>query len=642
MDNDNFLEFIPSTTLDHNVAREIRQNLLTQNRHLHRLGGEEMASLVYLLDLQLKNPGKVQVLSSPDVITSQMLNELDDIVISFTVFGPDWEGLIEGCASILKSGNLSIRYTRGFVVTYGSYQFGLSFFEITPRTVEELDYLTTRREELVFKLSKIAVKDKVLTRLQEGSAIKVALFLGIAEYIRENFPREDIDAILGPSGEAVKFFEARSELYIRERDTRDIARMIINNYNFARSVSRHRDRVMVDISNLEVGSQVKETLTGITVAADLDRLALTDCLNILDKVEPGFVRKHDKGFFRSDNIGVFRIEICTRDGQPFDEDKLVSLRKRFHDRSGEQTLPKLSPGVELIQRTVVPEMRNEEHRLGIPQVYVHPHSDSYLKIILVSSGEFTGFAIPVAAHLNQQPGFTCVASETPSQVLYEDGDSPLNQEVIILDLWVDHREFFGGRRDLNVDDILRRIDVLLKEVKDIGPNLRLFDITSRALRRKRLDTVMSHIDARYDRNLVRDIFAHLGDKYVLNFIVPPEELAAVITLGASMLELVRDSKDGWVCRLEEIGFGGVPPYPWLAIGCPKTKELPGFFSGLRKKYRIKIYTLVESPPHMLMLVKLSRGGFVGQPEKKDEFMDEVTTHLSGLEKEHGWRAKGNG
>lgn len=640
MDNDNFLDFIQQSELDHNRAREIRREALIRNKHLQRLGDKEMASLVYLLNAQLKNPDKVQVLSSPDEITQRTINELDDIVVSFSVFGPDWEGLQKSCISIINSSGLEIRYTRGFVVNYDEYRFGLSFMEVTPLTVEQLDYLTTRREELVFKLSKIAVRNKVLMRLQEGSATKVALFLGLAEHIRENFPRENIEAILGASGEAVKFFEARSELYIRERDIKDIARMIINNYNFARSVSRHRDRVMVDISNLEVGSREKATLTGITIAADLVKLSLTDCLNILDQVEPGFIRKHDKGFFRSDNIGVFRIEICTKDGLPFDEDKLVSLRKRFQDRGGKQTLPKLSPGVELIRRTIVPEMQNEEHRLGIPHVYVHPHSDSFLKIILVSSGKYRGFAIPIAAYLNQQPGFTCVAAETPSKVIYEEGGVPQKQEVIILDLWVDGREFFGGRRYVNVDDILHRIDALLKQVKDIGPNLRLFDITSRAIRRKRLDVVMEHIDERYDRNLVRDVFARLGDKYVLDIVVQAEEIAAVITLGASMLELVKDARDGWVCRLEEIGFGGAPPYPWLAIACPSSPELPQFFSGLRVEYRIKIYTIVESFGHMLLLVKLSRGGFVGQPDRKGRFMDEVTGSLKKLEKEHGWGVKG--
>ena len=632
MDED-YQKYLSKTGISKKRVRELYTKLSDQNYRVGKLSGMEKASMIFLVDKQLQEPGRVQVLTFPETITREMFNRHDGVVVSFTILGPDWAGLLDGCSGILHSSNMNITYTRGFVVHFDEFRFGLTFFEVSPETVEELHYLMNSREEIVNKLSKVAMKDQAITHLHQESAMRLALFIVITDFIRENYPRENLDAILGEYGEALKFFEARSEQYIRERKVEDIARLIVNNHNFARAVREDMDRLMVDVRNIEFGEDGE--LTGITLAAALDRLSLGDCFRILEQVEPGFKRKHDKGFFTSDNIGVFRLEICTKDNNPLSEKKIEELTRRLLEAGKDKTGVRLAPGVEFIRRKIVPGMVEEERQLKIPQVYIHPHSDSHIKIVLVSSGEYSGYALAVASCLNHQPGFTSVAAETPSTVIYEDDSE---QEVVILDLWVDSREFFGDRRDFNVEDIFDRIDALLMDVPQIGTMLRLFDNTSKVLRRRRFDMVMGCFeDKDYSREHVQQIFARLGDKYILNSAVQPEEVAAVISLGLEMLYNVPEASDGWVCRLQEIGYGGVPPYPWIGIACPVEKTLASRISKLQAEFGIKTYTTVVFKQVMVFLVKLSRGGLVGKPEKKEELMETITRIMREIGRENGWQ-----
>jgi len=204
---------------------------------------------------------------------------------------------------------------------------------------------------------------------------------------------------------------------------------------------------------------------------------------------------------------------------------------------------RLSPGVEMIGRKICPAMLEEERQLKLPQVYMHPHSRSNIKVVLVTSGADRGHAFKCIEEISKTRGLEAAMPDTPSHVDSGDGEATVIQEVAIIDVWVNFEVFFGTPKGPYDDElILVKIEEALRKTESIGPRLRIFDRTGRQLRRARSDRIIYMASREgLDSDTARQIISRLGDRQIISPTVTDQEIFDQVLTG---IEAVKRGQTG--------------------------------------------------------------------------------------------------
>ena len=621
-----FLKHIDPGRISESEARIFFKELDGGNPQFGRLTPREQAFCINLLAREVDTPRKVQVYlatTPADPLEPDGNNAMAKIFCS--IIGPDSIGLLYRCSGIVMDMEMNISYVQAFVIEFRGVNYGIIFIEITLRSNDDLGHAIYLQDYLRQKLERAAIMDSAKSALQRDGFRKLDTFATIADIIREKYP-DCSDELLEDNGEAVKFFVARSELYMRERMPEDIARLIYTNYRFREEFKRSQGAVLVDISNIAF-KQMK--LTGISIAAHINILSLGDCLRIIDEVVPGFIRHHDKGFVNDEGIGVYRVEITDKAGEPFDDATCRELTERLQRTRKEFVSPKVSPGVELIQRKIVPGMLEEERLHKIPMLYMHPHSRSHIKVVIVSSGEFQGYGLPCAMEINRREGYLAAMADTPTIIKYQDGDRAINQEVSILDVWIDFERCFVETKGIHPEeDLFIQIEEAVKRTKGIGGYFRIFDRTSRILRTERLERIEESSEK---ENLslpgVKDIFYRLGDKFILNINVSDKEIMTVVRTGLKSAEAFSESKEKPALEGEEVSTDQGDTFYWLAVTFPPRVDLlPSVFSSL-DGINVLSFTQVSKDDYTLLLIKAS----LEKQRQWQPTLDKIRSNLENIE-----------
>lgn len=590
-----------------------------------RLTAQERAVLIRLLREEEMLPGMSHVIT--EKIEHPKSSEFLPSLL-FAVLAPDWAGLADACLGTVHEAGLNIAFSHSFILRRGKTKLGavLIEIEITPDlTRQALDIARAKIQE---RLSRIAAEDEAKRTLQKQEARRLFSFTTVTDILRQRLPAEDLKEILGDSGEALKFFIARHESYLNERTPESLAEQIMTNFLLKR-------RIRQGLSTFELATHSipyqEKKLTGLSIITNNSHITLERILRQLEEIFPGYRRYSDYAYFTADRISVFHLEITDRDDRPLAEADTAALRQALSTLSEVSETLGPTPGVELIRRKIVPPMLEEERELLIPQGYIHPHAPDHYKIIVVASGDDAGFGLEIVKALSREPGFSAAKPDMPSYVSYTKDGREVQQEIAIIDLWVDKRLLFGPDQGRwNEEDIYSRIEALIRTIPGFGAKLRIFDRTSRALRQLRLKAVLKLAEeGGLDPKLVRPIFYSLGDRCLIN---PSLSDAAVLSQIALCCRAQSrfDQKEAaslvWDnLRLDEEDREST----FLAAAVPCQPQAVVSLLESLKGLEINFICRTDLDRLTLLLINLNQNGRPLSQEKMDRLSQEIKKSISG-------------
>jgi acetolactate synthase small subunit len=574
-------ELLQGKGISDEAIEEACSLIKSSGRYIARMPSHYLAIAIELIERHKRGPGGVEIYISPEANN----HALGRPSVTFAVLALDWAGLLNSCAGTLHEKGFNLSFCEAMVISQAESELALVFIEIDVARKDDFERLLSMEHEIEETLLMSAARDTGKDELLMTEAKKAEHYSRVIEQLRRIAPASEHGDLFEKQGEAVRFFSARTLAYLIERSPDDIAVQIYDNYLFTRIV-RETGKVYAKVRNIDTSAG---QLTGISVAGYEHDISLGDCFRVIDEVVPGYQRKYDKAYITGDGISVIRIEVLDAEGKPLPHDLQVEIGQRLTAIKDSPECNRLSPGVEMIGRKICPAMLEEERQLKQPQVYMHPHSRSNIKVVLVTSGADRGHAFKCVEEISRVRGLEAAMPDTLSHVTFGEGENAVLQEVAIIDVWVNFEAFFGTSRGPYDDElILVKIEEALRKADKIGPRLRIFDRTGRQLRRARMDRIVAMADAGgIDADVARQIVSRLGDRQVISPTVADREIFDQVVTA---VEAVGNWRDG----------GGVTPgMAW------HTTDLSG--PGKRASYTV--FAVAHGPERDLLaeIVKAASG-----------------------------------
>jgi len=449
----------------------------------------------------------------------------------FGIVSIDWPGMSDSCVGVFYEKKWNISFIKGTVISHKGEMLGVVLVGVTVESRERLAQLKNEGTAIVHSLKSAAAGDRAKAWLIAREAERYETYMSTIARIREILEGEDLDGLIGESGEAVKFFASRPVAYVRERRSSDLAMQIINNYKAVRMVRESGGEAQLKIRNIKTEAGY---LTGISIVGYEKDFTLDDCLRAINHVAPGFQIMFNKEFRTPDRIMIYRIEIVSRDGTPFNLKEINRIEGALRELAQGRRFERIMwiekfGGVEGYARALLPYLAREQKSSDITQVYITFGQTVELfaefKILVVSG--LTGpklkrMGLKVLDKLDSAKGLSLVS--------YKTSKGPHNTLVQIIDLRADLAYFAGP------DHVYPRIREILGQV--IG-EFRDFDRGGRTEEVDKVDKLLQRLKG-LDYLTVREIYFHLDDFYRLGAGV--DELAENIETVMSVLERFKKAK----------------------------------------------------------------------------------------------------
>jgi acetolactate synthase small subunit len=593
-------------------------------RYPARMPSHYLAIAIELIERHRLRPGGVQIYVSPEP-TKHALGRPS---VTFAVLALDWPGLLNSCTGTLHEKGFNVPFCEAMIIEEPERQLGLVFIEIDVGRREDFEDLLRQTHDIEETLLVAAARETGKGELMITESRKAEHYSRVVEHLKQIAPVAEHNDLLGSKGEVLRFFSARSLAYLAERSPDDIAGQIHTNYVLTKMV-RETGRVYAKLGNIATAAG---PLTGISVAGYEHDISMGDCFRVIDEVIPGYQRKYDKAYITGDGISVFRIEVLDAGGKPLPTEQHVELSQKLMGIKDSPVCNRLSPGVELIGRKICPVMLEEERQLKLPQAYMHPHSRSNIKVVLVTSDADRGHAFKCIEEIAKVRGLEAAMPDTPSHVTYGDDENMTVQEVAIIDVWVNFEVFFGAPKGPYDEElILVKIEDALRKAESIGPRLRIFDRTGRQMRRARSERIVA-LAARedIDAEVTRQIVSRLGDRQVISPTVSDQEIFDQVLTG---IEAIRSwhtgghRAAGLAWRATELsGPGRRASYSVFAIAhSPERSYLGGIIAAV-SSLGLESSTVIDGPDYTLVLFRLAYHG----EALSDKELADLSLKLRGL------------
>ncbi|MBN1782210.1 hypothetical protein JW948_13845 [bacterium] len=460
-------------------------------------------------------------------------------VTTFGILSPDWPGLSNACLGVIHAMDWNIYLVKGFTIHRKGQDLGVVIIGVRTECEEDYQKLLSQTTTILTRLVNAAQATQGKISILFEEIRKVLAYSNVITHIENTYSGEDLESIIGPSGEAVHYFNARSRDYIENRSVPDIAQQIIRNYNFIKQANK-TSTIQLDISNF---TTVKEgTFTGVTIAGPAHMLNLEDSLKTIELTIPGFILKHNREFTTKEGIACYRIELVDQLGRPlteFEQNRLnrafstMVLNKRRHRAQWIESIG----GFEQYARAIIPLLVREAQKTEITQVYQSVDRATDLFIVFKIISVVPNPKLPSRDMLNlivkkieSEPGLHILAFKPPKMY----GNVLLN----IIDIK-------ASLVDLeNTEAVYRLIRDKLQEA--IG-QYRDFDEGMRSIDTTKLKTLQRMIDD-IDSGLVREIYYNIEDFHRISATI--SELISHIRIACDMIVLVdKENKESEViCR----------------------------------------------------------------------------------------------
>jgi len=457
----------------------------------------------------------------------------DDNLVLVGVGALDWPGLATVVLSELHHSGWNLDLLEGFALKTDGIRRG---FVITGIRDED----SKRRDDFIADARKMA---DLLANLAQGRAGTVSLLSRAAERLEkfeevrvsvENLygDKEVPAGILGKKGELVLFISSRSDEYLAERKSNDLAWIINANFNLVNRVRTSAGKPQFAIKNLQT---TREHLTGINIAGFERDISFQNCVTALTHAWYGASIRHQRRYTTRDGIISIRIELTGPSGLSATRIEQTVIRRTLKKLLVAHELEKLEKiyrygGGEHYARALIPLLKKECETTGISQAYIAVVSSTtfqaQLKLVLVTSqpdsDTHDAKIIDLVGSANAMKGLTVVSFRSPSNYS--------NIWVDILNITVEREDFTemeGAYRDLKV-----AIEENFGQFRDFDRGMRLNDV-------RQLKEIRAELREIPD-SVVTDFYYHIED--FLRASISVEELYQCIRFVYSSISSFIDSQ----------------------------------------------------------------------------------------------------
>jgi hypothetical protein len=429
----------------------------------------------------------------------------------------DWPGLGETVIGIVHEKGYNIAFVYGVVSTDGKYAFIAIKIPFPP---EKLNDVRFHLEEITEELKRLAREgDQIKARLVTTGIEKLEILEKIKSALRDIAFPEEYEEISKTGGELEKFVFSRSLAYLKERDPKTLAEIILVGHRFIKKLRQVGMGVEIYIKNIKTE---REELTGLTVGGFQKDISMDEVFELIKEVFPNFQRKFDKEFITEDGICMIRVEF-TVNNRPLtpEEQKKLEQHLKTNLKQGKIRVPlNIKFGGEIFGRALVPKMVDEALTSHIPQVAIIPIEQDKTTVtfrIAIVDNNPEKFDILIK-NIAKSDGFVLISFRPPSKV----------REEYVLFLTVRGLVSF-----FNSDvELFEKLKDLIRE--SIGP-FRDFDEGLRTIDRKKLEKIYQLISrANIPEELVRTFYFSIDD--FIRTTLSPEKVAEDINFVSKCIQ----------------------------------------------------------------------------------------------------------
>lgn len=450
------------------------------------------------------------------------------VIMTLGVLAEDWPGMSNSILGIVHHKAKNVLYAQGVTFEYDGKPIGIVILSF--KIENQDDYLLFQKGEkdLIRRIKEISHGSPSKYLLLDDEAVKFEIYNEILRKIATIFRSPNLVKVIEESGEALKFVSSRSREYLDERETGDMAKLIVDNYSYQNLVRSGFTDEIIKIKNFETKY---EKLTGITFICKEVLFSVEDFLRILDFLVPEHIIKHHKSFVTTDGILVYRVEIVDRYGKPLRPELIKSLEKSMEkltdiSRSREFSKLKSVGGFEHYARAIIPFLMEELKRTELAQVFFNVEKKTdfliNIKLIVVSSLDAQRKRLyDLISRISAIQGIDVISTVPPK--VYNN-----KTEVNILKLKVNLVEF---------DSVNEIYTTLKKIIRKIYGDIRDFDEGFREMYITELNQLLDSLKS-INSALVRDIFFNIDELYRLE--IPRDLLRELIKLCAAAVEEAKE------------------------------------------------------------------------------------------------------
>ncbi|MBN2105540.1 hypothetical protein JW835_15990 [bacterium] len=477
---------------------------------------------------------------------------------TFGILSPDWPGLSTVCLGVINAMSWNIHYVNAFTIHRNGKDMGVVIISVRTECEEDYQKLLKQTTNILSDLVNAAQVTEGKTNILFEEIRKLLIYSSVISQIENTYKGSNIDSIIGPNGEAVHYFNARSRDYIENRSILDIAQQIIRNYTFIREAHK-TSTIQLDISNFT--TKKEGTFTGLTVSGPAQMMNLEDCLKTIELTIPGFILKHNREFTTKEGIACYRIEFVDQLGHPLGDLEQSRLRRAFsnmvlHKRRDRAQWIESIGGFEQYARAIIPLLLREAQQTNITQVYqsVEKATDLFIVFKIISvvpepkmlPKDMLNLIVKKIEGVNGLHILRVKPSKTYGKAL-------LN----ILDIKASLADIE------NTETVYRLIREKLQEA--IG-DYRDFDEGMRSIDTTKLKSVQRMITD-IDPTLIREIYYSIEDFYRIGATI--DELIAHVRIACDMIQSIEKQNKSYDVICKQVGTHSKKGelIPQASLGC---------------------------------------------------------------------------
>jgi len=527
---------------------------------------------------------------------------------SFPVFffmgmiGKDWPGFSTAILGTINGKGWNLAYESAITMEINKDKLGIMILVIK---IENKPVLKTFREDIKDIIDNIKnVSDGSLAKrlLLTNESKRLEVYSKVTNIIKKECKEDFVSDLLGPEGEAFKFFASRTKAYITERTPKDLAEQITTNYRVRQDVIDKKGEIQIYTKNIKT---IKENLTCITVGVYGKDLPLKVILGTISFVLPDSKIIYNKEFTTPEGVLIVRIEIGDREGNPYpppSHKKIKKVLKRIHEKEKGETSKgtKGIIGLELYVRAIIPLLVKEFQKSNLPQVYffLTNSTEFFLefKIIVITQKEKAETKSgKIMTVFNRTAGLKLLSTHQPRELE--------NASLLIFDIKADLDEFEA------LSELYQKTKKILAET--LG-RFRDFDEGMRDMDNKKIETIIKNFPDIPEKK-IKKIYFSLEDFWRIG--APISDIKKTVTTIYKLLD--KHKKDEVLFETMDMETGTL-----LILVSPKEKVLSGKLLNFCSKYKITL-SRIEMTKIDILIALISKDDKPVENEKIKEIVSKI-------------------
>lgn len=460
------------------------------------------------------------------IIIEELNEEEIPAVVILGVAASDWPGMSNAILGIIHHKEGNVNFVKGVTVHYNEKRVGVVILCFVLDTREKFQQYKLEKHDIIDKISEASHGSRGKTQFLEDETVKFEIYNKIIKRFMETYANTDFIRLIEESGEIQKYISSRSREYLEERDIKELANLIVNNYIYQNQIRSGEADEVIKIRNMQ---SAKGELTGITFVCREGWISIEDFLMTLNHIVPDHIIKHHKSFVTVDGILVYRIEIVDRNDKPLNAGIIKNIERSmeklvFIAHSNKYAKLKAIGGFEHYARAIIPFLVEEFKKTKLSQAFfdVARRSDFFneIKLVLVSGKSKKKRIYDLSSKVCMIPGVTILSVIPPK--CYG------NVEVNMIKLKVNLSEF---------DSIKELYKAMRGLIRKIYGEMRDFDEGFRDMYINRLNQLLENLTT-VNTTLIREIFFNIDELYRLEMPMPLME--SLVKLCSKTVENTRD------------------------------------------------------------------------------------------------------